>query len=296
MVAGTQLERVSRIEIDKVFCTAEGAVAHPTTPNTWMLSCDGDIRDNAKLPDQVSVVHRNDEPGALRVALIKTATKPRFVISEQAPNAMVVSPSAKALLWGLSPTGSYMSEDSGLNLLLQAQNPYALVRGTYMLQLRFKNDPQTEAKPMQASLIADFAHNELRTRNPVSFAQAELPSVVNPLEYRISHQPSGLSNEWQSLPRQVLWLPELQGATCAPQGDAIWVHGKRLDLIDAVRMSADGDFQSAQLVSCPKGLCLNLPTSAAESQLTVRLRWVDDRLFQPNIPNIKQACPSPTAN
>jgi hypothetical protein len=232
----------------------------------------------------------------MRVALSKTATQPRFAISEQAPNAIVVSPSTKALLWGLSPTGSYMSEDSGLNLLLQAQAPYALVRGTYILQLRFKNDPQTEAKPIQASLIADFAHNELRTRNPVSFAQAELPSVVNPLEYRISHQPSGLSNEWQSLPRQVLWLPELQGATCAPQGHGIWVQGKRLDLIDAVRMGTDGDFQSAQLVSCPKGLCLNLPTSAAESQLTVRLRWVDDRLFQPNIPNIKQACPSPTAN
>lgn len=296
LVTGTQLERVARIEVGKVLCTADDAVTHPTMLNTWVLSCDGDIRDNAKLPDQVSVVHRNDEPGVMRVALTKTATQPRFVISEQAPNAIVVSPSTKALLWGLSPTGSYMSEDSGLNLLLQAQAPYALVRGTYMLQLRFKNDPQTEAKPIQASLIADFAHNELRTRSPVSFAQAELPSVVNPLEYRISHQPSGLSNEWQSLPRQVLWLPELQGATCAPQGDAIWVHGKRLDLIDAVRMGTDGNFQSAQLVSCPKGLCLNLPTSAAESQLTVRLRWVDDRLFQPNIPNIKQACPSPTAN
>ena len=296
VVTGSQLERVARIEVGKVLCPAEGAVTHPTMPNTWVVSCDGDIRDNAKLPDQVSVVHRDDEPGALRVALSKTATKPRFSISDQAPNAMVVSPSTKALLWGLSPSGSYMSEDSGLNLLLQAQAPYALVRGTYVLQLRFKNDPQTEAKPIQASLIADFAHNELRTRNPVSFVQTELPSVVNPLEYRIAHQPSGLSNEWQSLPRQVLWLPELQGATCAPQGDAIWVHGKRLDLIDAVRMGTDGDFQSAQLVSCPNGLCLKLPISAAESQLAVRLRWVDDRLFQPNIPNLKQSCSSPSAN
>jgi hypothetical protein len=120
--------------------------------------------------------------------------------------------------------------------------------------------------------------------------------VVNPLEYRISHQPSGLSSEWQSLPRQVLWLPDLQGATCSPQGDAVWVHGKRLDLIDAVRIGTDGDFQSAQLVSCPKGLCLNLPAFAADSQLTVRLRWVDGRLFQPNIPNLKLACPSPAVN
>jgi hypothetical protein len=183
-----------------------------------------------------------------------------------------------------------------LNLLLQAQAPYALVRGTYVLQLRFKNDPQTESKPIQASLIADFGHNELRTRSPVSFAQAELPSVVNPLEYRISHQPSGLSNEWQTLPRQVLWLPDLQGATCSPQGDAVWVHGKRLDLIDSIRVGVDADFQSAQLVSCPKGLCLNLPTSAAQGQLTMRLRWVDDRLFQPNIPELTQACQTPPAH
>jgi hypothetical protein len=294
-VTGLQFERVSRIEVGRVLCSTESAVVHPTMPNTWFVTCDGDIRDNAKLPDQVNVVHRNDEPGALRIALSKTTTKPRFAVSDQVPNAMVVSPSPKALLWGLTPTGLYMSEDSGLNLLLQAQAPYALVRGTYVLQLRFKNDPQTESKPIQASLIADFAHNELRTRSPVSFVQAELPSVVNPLEYRISHQPSGLSNEWQTLPRQVLWLPELQGATCSPQGDAIWVHGKRLDLIDLIRVGADTDFQSAQLVSCPKGLCLNLPTSAAQGQLTMRLRWVDDRLFHPTISDLTYACQTPPA-
>jgi hypothetical protein len=105
-----------------------------------------------------------------------------------------------------------------------------------------------------------------------------------------------LSNEWQTLPRQVLWLPELQGATCSPQGDAIWVHGKRLDLIDSIRVGADADFQSAQLVSCPKGLCLNLPTSAVQGQLTMRLRWVDDRLFQPTIPELTQACQTPAAH
>ncbi len=296
MVTGTQLERMAHIEVGKIRCATDNAVSHATMTDTWTVPCDGDIRDNAKLPDQVSVVHRNDEPGALRVPLSKTATKPRFAISELAPNAIVVSPSSKALLWGLSPTGTYMSEDSGLNLLLQAQAPYALTRGTYVLQLRFKNDPLTEAKPIQASLIADFAHNELRTRHPVSFAQTELPSLVNPLEYRITHQPSGLSNEWQILPRQVLWLPELQGATCGPQGDVIWVHGKRLDLIDAVRVETEGEFQDAQLVSCPKGLCLRLPLSATTSPLSVRLRWVDDRLFQPNIANIKQPCQSPPAN
>ena len=295
-VSGSQLERIARIELGNVSCSADAARPHATMPQTWVMTCDGDISDNAKLPDQVQVVHRDDEPGPLRVSLIKTATKPRFVVSEQAPNAIVVSPSAKALQWGLSPTGTYMSEDSGLNLLLQAQAPYSLVRGTYVLQLRFKNDPQTDSQPMNASLIADFAHNELRTRNPVNFAQIDLPSVVNPLEYRISHNPSGLNSEWQSLPRQVLMLPELKGASCSPQGDALWVHGARLDLIDAVRVGTEAEFQDAQLVSCPQGLCLSLPISADEGALHLRLRWVDDRLFQPKNPELAQACASPPHN
>jgi hypothetical protein len=287
IVSGTQLERIDRIEVGKVSCSMA---------DTRVMTCDGDIRDNAKLPDQVTVVHRNEEPGAMRVPLSKTATKPRFGVSEQTPNAIVVSPSTKALQWGLSPTDAYMSEDSGLNLLLQAQAPYSLVRGTYVLQLRFKDDPQTDSQPIQESLIADFAHNELRTRNPVNFSQFELPSVINPLEYRISHQPSGLSSAWQSLPRQVLLLPELQGSRCSPRSDALWIHGKRLDLIDAVHVGADAEFQAAQLVSCTQGLCLSLPTSASKAPLSVRLRWVDDRLFQPKIPDVAQACTSPSSN
>jgi hypothetical protein len=295
-VTGTQLERIARIEVGPVTCSAETAVPHQNKANTLVMLCDGDIRDNAKLPDHVQVVHRNDEPAALRVPLLKAATQPRFVISEQAANAVVVSPSAKALQWGLSPTDTYMSEDSGLNLLLQAQAPYALVRGTYVLQLRFKDDAQTDSQPMSASLIADFAHNELRTRNPVNFAQAELPSVINPLEYRILHNPSGLASDWQNLPRQVLLLPELQDVTCSPAGDALWVQGKRLDLIDTVRVSADAEFQAAQLVSCPTGLCLSLPAAAADEAVTMRLRWIDQRLFKPKLPKASQACTSAVPN
>ena len=296
LVSGTQLERIARVEIGTVACSADAAIPHPSLAQTWVMACDGNIRDNAKLPDSVNVLHRNNEPIALRVPLSKTATKPRVGISENAPNAIVVSPSTKALQWGLSPTGTYMSEDSGLNLLLQAQAPYSLVRGTYVLQFRFKNDPITDSQPIHASLIADFAHNELRTRNPVSFASIELPSMVNPLEYRISHSPSGLTSEWQSLPRQVLLLPELQGASCSPQGDALWVNGKRLDLIDAVKVGDDAKFEDSQLVSCPQGLCLSLPISATGSALSMRLRWVDDSLFQPRIPSATQACVSPSSN
>jgi hypothetical protein len=293
-VSGTGLERIARLELGTVTCPADTATPHPTLAQTWVVACEGDIRDNAKLPDSVRVLHRHDEPSAMRIPLAKTATKPRVGISDKAPNAVVVSPSTKALQWGLSPTGAYMSEDSGLNLLLQAQAPYTLVRGTYVLQLRFENDPVTENQPIQTSLIADFAHNELRTRNPVSFAAIELPSVVNPLEYRISHSPSGLTSEWQTLPRQVLLLPELQGASCSPKGDTLWVSGKRLDLIDAVKVGDDGEFEDAVLVSCPQGLCLSLPASEMETTRSMRLRWVDDRLFQPRVPSAAGACANPS--
>jgi hypothetical protein len=260
------------------------------------FKCEGDVRDNAILPAQALVVHQQDEPAPQRVALVKTAAKPRVAISTSTQNALLVNPSPKALQWGLSPSESYMSEDSGLSLLLQAQAPYALVRGTYTLELRFQGDAQSEAHPMTASLIADLAHNELRTRNPVSFAQVELPSVVNTLEFRVTHSPSGLVSAWQTLSRQVVLLPELQSASCSPQSDAWWVAGKRLDLMDAVRMSdgASTEFQAAKLVSCPKGLCLSLPAAAGDA-FEMRLRWVDDRVFKAKIPAFNASCGAATA-
>ena len=279
LVTGTQLERIARIELGPIQCSA---------PN---FKCEGDVHDNATLPAQALVVHQQDEPAPQRVVLVKTAAKPRVAISTSAQNAVVVNPSPKALQWGLTPTEAYMSEDSGLSLLLQAQAPYALVRGAYTLELRFQGDTQSDAHPMTASLIADLAHNELRTRNPVGFTQVELPSVVNTLEFRVTHSPSGLASAWQALPRRVVLLPELQAASCSPLSDAWWLAGKRLDLMDGVRMSSDAspDFQAAKLVSCPKGLCLSLPSAAGDA-FEMRLRWVDDRVFKAKIPAYSPSC------
>jgi hypothetical protein len=125
----------------------------------------------------------------------------------------------------------------------------------------------------------------------VNFTQTELPSVVNALEYRVVHSPSGLSSVWQPLPRQVVLLPELQAAVCSPQGDAWWIPGKRLDLMDGVRWAdAGADFQPAQLVSCPKGLCLSLPQSVGPEGFEMSMRWVDDRIFKAKVPATASGC------
>ena len=278
-VTGTQLERIARIDVGNVQCPAPS------------FHCEGDVRDNANLPAQATVVHRQDEPAPLRVPLVKTSAKPRVAISSATPNALLITPSAKALQWGLLPNEAYMSEDSGLNLLLQAQAPYALTRGTYTLELRFVGDAASDAHPVTASLIADLAHNELRTRNPVSFGQVDLPSVVNPLEFRVVHSPSGQTSAWQPLPRRVVMLPELQAAQCAASGSGWWLSGKRFDLIDGVRMTDThaAEFEAAQLVSCPKGLCLNLPAAQGDT-FEMRLRWLDDRVFKAKIPGYSPAC------
>jgi hypothetical protein len=287
-VTGNQLNRIAHIELAGLAC----APSSPIKPTgSVMFKCEGDIRDNATLPAQALVVHVQNEPAAQRVALTKTAIQPRIAISNSSPNAVLVSPSPKALQWGLTPNDAYMTEDSGLTLLLQAQAPYALTRGSYTLELRFTGDAALESKPLSVSLIADLAHNELRTRNPVNFTQTELPSVVNALEYRVVHSPSGLSSVWQPLPRQVVLLPELQAAWCSPQGDAWWIPGKRLDLMDGVRWAdAGADFQPAQLVSCPKGLCLSLPQSVGPEGFEMRMRWVDDRIFKAKVPATGSGC------
>ena len=286
-VWGSQLDRIDRIELGDNTCK----LSSPITPNAAaQFKCEKDIRDNASLPAQALVVHPQNEPLPLRVALSKTAAKPRIAISSATPNAILVTPSAKALQWGLTPNDGYMTEDSGLTLLLQAQAPYSLTRGNYSLELRFNGDT-TDAKPISVPLIIDLAHNELRTRNPLNFSQIDLPSVVNALDYRVVHSPSGLSSPWQTLPRKVVLLPELQTPICAAQDDAWWIPGKRLDLMDGVRWSNSGeDFQPAQLVSCPKGLCLRLPNNGKHDSFEMRMRWVDDRVFTTKIPKLASGC------
>ena len=207
----------------------------------------------------------------------------------------MLTPSPKALRWDLSPVDPYMTEDSGLSLLLRARRPHALARGSYQLQLRFRDDPQSSLQPLSAPLIADFAHDELRTRSPIRFRHEDLPSVVNPLEYRVVHQPSGLASDWQALGRSVLMLPELRAAACAPTEGAVWVQGEHLDLVEGVRVDpSEADdtqgFAPARLVPCPSGLCLELPANPPDDRIRLRVRWVGDRVFTVRLPAAEPAC------
>jgi hypothetical protein len=186
-----------------------------------------------------------------------------------------------------------LSEDSGLNVLFQAKAPYTLQHGSYMLQIRFKDDPHSDQQPINKPLIADFSHNELRTKNPINFSQSDLPSVINSLEYRIQHNTSGQASEWVNLPRSVIVLPDLQNATCSATNDSWLVSGKNLNVIDSIRIE-DTDkneaFQAAQLVSCSQGLCLKVPAPLARDSIDLRMRWVDDREFNALIPGITKDC------
>ena len=246
------------------------------------------------------IVHHDDEPSAQRVLLNKKPAKPRFSISSSVNNSLVISPSAKALQWHLSPTDRYLSEDSGLNVLFQAKAPYTLQHGSYMLQIRFKDDPHSDQQPINKPLIADFSHNELRTKNPINFSQSDLPSVINSLEYRIQHNTSGQASEWGNLPRSVIVLPDLQNATCSATNDSWLVSGKNLNLIDSIRIEdtdKNEDFKPAQLVSCMQGLCLKVPAPLARDSIDIRMRWVDDLEFNAFIPGITKDCGSiPSSN
>ncbi len=294
-VIGTQLERIARIEIGASICTLDIGTLPTFIANEQAFMCEADISDNAHLPEQVLVVHHDDEPSAQHVLLNKQPAKPRFGISSSVNNSLVISPSAKALQWHLSPTDRYLSEDSGLNVLFQAKAPYTLQRGSYMLQIRFKDDPQSDRQPINTPLIADFSHNELRTKSPISFSQSDLPSVINSLEYRIQHSTSGQASEWVNLPRSVIVLPDLQNATCSATSDSWLVGGKNLNLIESIRVEDTGkneDFQSAQLVSCLQGLCLKVPAPLTRDSIDIRMRWVDDREFNAVIPGATKECGS----
>ena len=293
-VSGERLDRIARIEIGAASCAVDAPPEQIRGQQQIRISCRGDVRNNVRLPDQIVVQHRDNEPGAIRLPLTKTAARPRMVVPPDIPNALLVTPSAKALQWQLAPDERFVSDDSGVSLLLQAESPYRLDRGNYLLQLRFQGDPRSDAQPLSAPLIADLSHNELRTLDPVSFRNFGLPGVLNPIEYRVLHQSSGQGGDWKALGRSVLLLPDLQSRSCSPRGDAWWVKGKHLDLIDGVRLidpalAPGGDFSPATLVPCTDGLCLSLPRALPAATIQLHLRWVD-RLFTVRLPEVSGSC------
>lgn len=289
-VTGERLERLASLQAGSLSCTPAALQVLPDAPDQLRMNCPPEVRHNASLPGSVVLHHQGNAPAAITAALQKSAAAPRLQLAPSA-NALLIRPSAKAQQWGLGPQETLFSDDSGLLLLLRAVEGYTLSKGSYSLQLRFVDDPATARQPITEPLMADPAHQELRTRNPVRFKGMELPSVVNPLEYRVVHAPSGLSGAWTPLNRSVLMLPELTQTRCAPQTGRLWVHGSQLDLIDAARLStADAPtnthtiaLDDAVLEPCNDGLCLALPATPDARQLNITLRWVNQRMFTVNL-------------
>jgi hypothetical protein len=254
--------------------------------------------------------------------LLKKAAPPRLQIAPTA-QALLVRPSLKAMRWGLTPGDLLLSDDSGLSILLQAEPGYVMPRGNFGLQLRFIDDPATAAKPIEHPLMVDFAHQELRTRNPISFQGVELPSIVNPLEFRVVHHPSQAMGQWTPLNRAVLLLPDLTHITCADTPDAYWIHGQHLDKIDAiddqgptppmtttspqdldapagstrdtelnVAPGATAPRRPVQLDACDQGgLCLKVTTPERQPIWRIALRWVDQRVFHVQLGEVPSCRP-----
>jgi hypothetical protein len=300
-VRGSRLERIANIEVGGMICDPSGVIA--SSPRaagdsaSLQLICRGGSFENDRLPDQAIIHHRDGEPRAFSVPLRKSAAKPAVRLMSDTPTGLLVTPSAKALQWQLSPQETYLTEDSGLSLLLQTIPPYRLARSAYQLQLRVADDPRSDREPFTAALIADFSHDELRTRNPLNFQRDLLPSVVNPLEFRVMHQASQLVSDWQPIGRSVVLLPDLDKASCSPDGSTLWISGRNLDLIDGIRVDDPAQgvpnpvFAPPSFDPCPNGLCLRLPAGAeVAGRIQVRLRWVSGRDFSVRIPPADLAC------
>jgi hypothetical protein len=291
-ITGERLDRIAFVQLDEHPCEPQ-EIRESSGHDELVVSCTGDIRFNAQLSDIVTVHHRNHEPAPMRVSLTKKAAPPRLQIAS-AQQALLSRPSLKASRWGLGPTDALLSDDSGLSVLLQTEPGYVLPRGNFALQLRFVDDPRTAAQPIEHPLIADFTHQELRTRTPLSFQGVELPSVVNPLEFRVVHYPSQSFGQWTPLKRSVLLVPELTSITCSDTPKTYWIHGQHLDKIDAIadQTTSTEPLNPAQLDACDNGgLCLRVASADAQPLWRIALRWVDQRVFQVKLGDVPACAP-----
>ncbi len=289
-VYGDNLERIAALQAGHDECKPAAGEDLPDTPGTRVFSCPADIAANANFPAQVSVAHVDEEPSSFSFPATKIAARPHMTV-EGVPSSIVTLLSPQATQWGLSPDDKLVTQDSGLGLLLHAYGGYRLSRGAYVLQLKFADDPHTEEKPISVPLMSDLAHNELRTREPVSFASAQLPSIVNPIFYRVQHQPTGLVGDWLPLKRSAVFFPQFGSAACASDGKGMFIPGERLELIDwasadmkrSVTMQQPDE--SSGVTHCAKGLCLAVDELGPGKKLKIKLHWIDDRLFDVAFPD-----------
>ena len=292
-VSGEGLDRIESVQLGAVVCSRGDAQPALSDSSSLQLTCSGGPMSRSSLPDTAVVVHKDHDPGDLSVRLGKHGPRPNFRIAAREAHAFFVQLSEKAAQWGLSANDAISTDDSGHGFLLSSVANYALQAGSYQLQIRFADDPVTEKSPITVPLLADRAHNELRTRSPVNFGHVQFPGIVNPMYFRVVHVESGVAGDWQDLQHAVVTLPELTSSSCT-KGRAGWmIHGKHLDLIDGVSAKGGADaLQPINIERCDDGECFRVADPGPGHRVGVKVHWVDQTLFQVRLPDPSNSAPA----
>lgn len=279
IVHGEHLERIESIQAGHATCVPnKDTTENETTAREF--TCPSDIASNNVFPNTVSIRHLDNNPAMFDVSVSKTGARPHLLAD--GVNAIVTLPSTKALQWDLAVDDKFVADDASLSILLHAVSGYKLSKGSYVLQLKFSEDGAVENSMSAIPLIADLTHNELRTRNPISFGKLQLPGVINPIWYRVMHQPSGLIGDWEAMNRSVVYFPQFSNLSCSADGKTMLIHGNQLETIDWVTpdlKASNTSNKAAPLVRCDQSLCLGVPKLGPENKLRVKVHWIDDRLF-----------------
>lgn len=298
-VFGQHLDRIASLVTGNVTCAPSVTPYQAPTPGSRSFSCPPEVTQDGAFPSALTVVHDGQEPPAFEAGVTQVSARPHLTLVTGKNSPLIVL-SAKAVQWGLSLNDPLIAEDSGLALVLRVTKGYRLVRGSYALQIRFGDEPPTDQTPLSVPLMADLAHNELRTRSPINFQAAHLPSISNPAWFRVVHQPSGYAGDWTPLSKSVISLPAWGAPACRADGKGLLIPGNPLDLIDwASRdLSRTVDSHSsvatadmASLAPCDKGLCLGIDKLGPGKRLKVKVQWVDERLFEVVFPSAPVCAP-----
>jgi len=293
LVTGDHLDRIASIQLGEDTCVANDEAAFSTAVGQRNFSCPRHAASNAALPKDAQINYIGLEPPPDAVPLRLLGPRPLFSIGN-GKNALLVVPSNNAYKWGLNLSDPLVSADSGIAVQLSPLNAHKVERSNYTLQVKFVDDPVTDAAPVSVYLMPDLTHNELRTRKPLDFRKTPLPNIVNPMLYRVLQQPSGFSSEWAPLPRALVSLPQIGALECQDAGAAYLIHGTQLEQIEwasndlsalpTLNPSDANNAGLAKLTACTDGLCLAIPALAPGARLKVKLHWIDDRLFDLQLP------------
>lgn len=284
-VSGDNLERIKNIQLGNSLCLPDILQEDQLGNSSLIFKCSDYIMENINLPEEVLINYLNNEPKSEKVSLSKVVAKPKFNLVNSENNPILVFLSKNAEAWGLKQDDFIVSDDSGINLTFSSYGSYKLTNGPYFLEIKFQDDRLTEKTPIQFALIADKKTGELKTRSPISFSSANLPSMNNYLFYRIKDSENNLYGSWSELKKSIIQTPILDQITCDAVNKNILVKGKRFNLIqwssesDSVNNPKNKVTISKMLNPCDGEQCLLIEGKSNINKIFFKFNWIDDRLF-----------------